>query len=86
MLFEDLERGAGSFLIVESLEHIDGQTYVQAVRREDGGYAVEYRAGGPLAHFGTVVRDFRQAHQLVTGWAFDVPAWRDLASWTPVGP
>jgi hypothetical protein len=39
----DIETGEGSFLIVERVAHVNGQTYCQAQRLEDGRYALEHR-------------------------------------------
>ncbi len=83
MLLEDIEAGEGTYLIVDSLADQTNQTYVQTSRNADGTYVVEYRNGGPEKHFGTVVRDMRAAHALVTGWAFDLPGWRDTDRWSP---
>lgn len=59
-------------------------TYAQTSRNDDGTYVVEYRDGGPARHFGTVAKDMRSAHALVTGWAQERPDWRDSATWRPV--
>lgn len=84
MMFEDVEAGESSFLIVDRLADTSGQTYAQISRNADGSYIVEYRDGGPERHYGTVVSDMRSAHSLVTGWAFDLPGWRESARWQSV--
>lgn len=84
MMFEDMEAGEGTFLIVDALQDSTGQTYAQTSRNPDGSYVVEYRDGGPDQHFGTEVADMRSAHALVTGWAQERPDWRDSATWRPV--
>ena len=84
LMFEDIEGGAGTYLIVDSLEDSTGQTYAQTSRNDDGTYIVEYRDGEPDRHFGTVVNDMRSAHALVTGWAQGRPGWQDSATWRPV--
>jgi hypothetical protein len=84
MMFQDIEAGESSFLIVETLTDPSGQTYVQASRNPDGSYIVEYRVGGPEHHYGTVVHDMRSAHSLVTAWSFDQPRWRESAPWRRV--
>ena len=84
MMFEDIEAGESSFLIVERLADPSGQTYVQASRNPDGSYVVEYRDGGPERHYGTVANDMRSGHSLVTGWAFNLPGWRESAPWRSV--
>ena len=84
MMFEDLEAGEGTFLIVDSLRDPTGQTYAQTSRNPDGTYVVEYRDGGPDLHFATVVDDMRSAHEVVTGWVQERPGWRDSATWRPV--
>ena len=52
-MFQDLEAGQGTFLIVESLADASGQTFVQAARGDDGTYVVEYRQGSADQHFQT---------------------------------
>ncbi|CAM3490623.1 hypothetical protein NOZE110980_00380 [Nocardioides zeicaulis] len=84
MMFEDIEAGHGTFLIVESLVDQSGQTYAQSSRNDDGTYVVEHRDGRPDRHFGTTVADMRIAHGLVTGWAFNLPEWDKSATWTPI--
>lgn len=83
-LLEDIESGEGTFLVVTRTADASGQTYAQALRRDDGSYLVEHREGGPDAHFGTVVADVRAAHALLAGWAFEKDGWSDSATWTPV--
>ncbi len=84
LLFEDLEAGEGTFLIVESVGDTDGQTYVQAARSGDGTYVVEYRQGSADQHFQTTAPDFSEAHALVMMWAFGMPGLHARAAWTRV--
>lgn len=84
MMFEDIEAGESTYLIVDSLRDSTNQTYAQTSRNEDGTYIVEYRDGGPERHYGTVAPDMRSAHALITGWAFAVLGWRDSATWEPL--
>ena len=84
LMFQDLEAGKGSFLIVEALTDPSGQTFVQAARGGDGTYVVEYRQGGADQHFRTAARDFSEAHVLVTIWAFGRPGLHERAVWTRV--
>jgi hypothetical protein len=84
MMFEDIEAGGSTYLIIDSLQDSTSQTYAQTSRNDDGTYIVEYRDGGPDRHFGTVAQDMRSAHALITGWAFGVPGWRDSATWQAV--
>lgn len=84
MMLEDIEAGESTYLIVGSLRDPTGQTYMQTSRNVDGTYLVEYRDGGPEHHYGTVARDMRAAHALLTGWAYEVPGWRDSAAWETV--
>jgi hypothetical protein len=80
-LLSDIERGDEEFFVVERLASVDGQTYAQ-VRRTDGGqYQVEHRDGGPDRHFQVFTPDMRLAHTLITGWAFELPGWREAVSW-----
>ncbi len=84
ILFEDIESGQGRFGIIERTTDPSGQTYAQAVGRDDGSYFVEHREGDAEHHYGTVVPDMRAAHQLLIGWAFQLPGWRDQAGWSQV--
>jgi hypothetical protein len=81
LMFQDLEAGRGTFLIVESLANPSGQTFVQAARGDDGTYVVEYRQGSSDQHFQTTAPDFREAHALVTTWAFGIPGLHERATW-----
>ncbi|WP_273652770.1 hypothetical protein [Cellulomonas fimi] len=78
LLFEDIESGDGTWLVVENLTDRSHQTYAQCARQDDGSYEVEHRAGSADRHFTTTVLDFRAAHEVVTAWAFDLPGWQDL--------
>ena len=84
VMFQDIEAGRGSYLILDALADTTGQTYAQTSRNTDGSYLVEYRDGTADRHFGTTAEDMRAAHELLVGWAFKVPGWRDAATWTPV--
>jgi hypothetical protein len=46
------------------------QTYAQVLRDHDGTYLVERRLGTEETHEATRVPDMREAHQLLTRWAF----------------
>jgi hypothetical protein len=87
-LLQDIEAGEGNFLIVERTTDPSGETYAQALRRDDGSYVFEHREGDADHHYGTTVEDFRAAHELITGWAFRLPGWSDQATWSqvPLGP
>jgi len=77
-------RLAASFLIVERTTDPSGHTYAQALRRDDGSYLVEHRDGDAGHHYGTIVADMRTAHQLLTGWAFQLPGWSSHATWSQI--
>lgn len=81
MMFEDIEMGFGSYLIVEDLGDSTSQTYAQTCRNDDGTYIVEYRDGGPTQHYGTTVADMRAAHELILGWMWQLPGWHESATW-----
>ena len=85
-MFQDLEAGLGTFLIVESVADASGQTFVQAARGDDGTYVVEYRQGTADQHFQTDAADFREAHTLVTTWAFGLPGLHERATWRRLDP
>jgi hypothetical protein len=80
-MFQDLEAGKGTFLIVESLADPSGHTFVQAARSDDGTYVVEYRQGSADEHFQASAPDFSEAHVLVTMWTFGMPGLLERATW-----
>ena len=84
MLVEDIERGDESYLIVERLSDSSGQSYIQTMRNEDGGFLVERRDGVPDKHFQTTASDFRHAHALIVAWAFGEPEVATPGEWLPV--
>ena len=84
MLLESVEAERSGYLIVDDLRDPSGQTYAQSSRNGDGTYVVEYRAGRADQHFRTAVPDMRAAHTVITGWAFDLPGWREITAWEPV--
>ena len=72
-LFEilaDIDAGEALWVIVERLDDPNRQTYAQALCDKDGTYLVERRLGTEATHEATRVPDMRQAHQLLTRWAF----------------
>ncbi|QBR94344.1 hypothetical protein EXE57_05960 [Nocardioides euryhalodurans] len=81
MMLVGVESGESSYLIVDVLDDDSGQTYAQTSRNDDGTYLVEYRDGGPDHHYGTTVDGMRAAHALIAAWAFQTPAWREMANW-----
>jgi hypothetical protein len=83
-MFQDLEAGKGTFLIVESRSDPSGQTFVQAARSDDGTYVVEYRQGSADQHFQASAPDFSEAHALVTMWALGIPGLHERATWRRV--
>lgn len=83
MLFEEVEEGESTWLIIERLTDSTGQTYFQSAKDGDG-YVVEYRDGGPLRHFGAHVPDFRAAHGIASTWAFGLPGLTEAAEWQRV--
>jgi hypothetical protein len=84
LFLEDIEAGSGTFLIVERTADPDGLTYIQTLRQDDGSYIVEHREGGQETHLGTTVPDMREAHRVLTAWAFELPDWADGLDWSPV--
>jgi hypothetical protein len=74
-----------TFLIVERLSDATGNSYAQTLRSVvDGTYLVEYQDGSLDKHYACDGVDYRTAHTLLAGWAFDVPGWRDRVSWSRV--
>lgn len=84
LLVEDIERGDESYLIVERLNDSSGQTYLQTIRNEDGGYLVERRDGSADKHFQTRASDYKYAHALIAAWAFGERGVGTPDEWMPV--
>jgi hypothetical protein len=84
LLLQDIEAGAGDFLIVERATDPRGETYAQVLRTDDSSYVVEHREGDAENHYSTVVPDMRAAWEMLTGWAFQRPGWDEEASWSRV--
>lgn len=83
-LMSDIERGDEEFFVVEQLVGAPYQEYAQVRRADHGQYQVEHRDGCPDRHFQVFTPDMRLAHKLVTGWAFELPGWREAASWNRI--
>jgi hypothetical protein len=72
------------FLVVERHDRPSAwQHFIQAYREDDGTFRVEFREGGPEAHFEARGADAAQVRQVVTAWAFDQPGWRERLRWEP---
>jgi hypothetical protein len=81
-LLETVASEGSDFLIVERTSDPNGETYAQSALGPDDRLIVEYRAGDRQHHYRTVAPDLRTAWQLLAGWAFDRPGWREQASWS----
>lgn len=74
-----------SFLIVERLEPGRAGHFMQTVMGPEGApWILEYREGAQETHHSTSLESSRAVHDVLTGWAFDLPGWRDGLTWTPV--
>ena len=69
-LLSAIAAGKAEWVIVEKVDALDGQTYAQAIRLEDGSFQVERRLGSPQTHETAIGLDMRAAHELLTAWAF----------------
>ncbi|MEV6971014.1 hypothetical protein AB0M47_38520 [Hamadaea sp. NPDC051192] len=70
------------FLVVERHDRPSAwQHFIQAYREDDGTFRVEFREGGPEAHFEARTPDADQVRLVVTAWAFDLPGWRERLPW-----
>lgn len=58
------------------------QIFIQAYRHQDGTFQLEYRDGGPGAHFEFQTRDQTVAAELMWAWATAYPAWRNTVEWS----
>jgi hypothetical protein len=55
--------------------------YVQTYRDEDGTYQLEYRDGGPDAHFACRTRNSGLVADVMWAWATREPRWRTAVAW-----
>lgn len=84
-VFERIGADGDRFAVVErDREPREANTYVQALRWEDGVYEVEHREGGPERHFGALVHEPERVVELVLDWIRDGDAWRGAVDWQPV--
>lgn len=83
MLLEDVEGGAGTWVLVERTSDSSGQTYAQCLRLADGSYQLKHRDGNADRHFVSRAPGFRDAHTFLTAWSFDLPTWR-VRAWAPL--
>ncbi|MGY3338105.1 hypothetical protein ACVW0K_004204 [Streptomyces filamentosus] len=91
-LLADMSLGC-RFLVVRRLDRDPpDQHYMQVYLDDDLSYQVEYRAGGPDAHFQAWIPRTHEVFavapvaEVLQGWAHDRPGWRDALSWTPWSP
>ncbi len=76
------------FLILDRVDGGDGERYMQICLSDDlGSYEIEYREGGPEAHFAAAISrdDEFGAHELAAGvlvqWAFGREGWQKAVTW-----
>ncbi|MEV4599109.1 hypothetical protein AB0K15_17055 [Amycolatopsis sp. NPDC049253] len=78
------QRTAGQFLIIERTAAPDVH-YIQSMRRPQGDYQIEYRAGGPQEHFQAYARNRPQVVEALWGWCTRATTWRERFEWTNIG-
>lgn len=85
MLFEDIEAGAEGSFVIERLVEPSGQACRVALCRETSPslscrcyrshdrpwWIIERREGSAEQHFVTGTFDMREAHEIVTEWAYE---------------
>ena len=69
------------FIVVVRTSDQSGQTYIQAIPSDDGGWLVERRDGRSDAHYRAQPADLRTVHAAMTAWAFQLPGWEDAVVW-----
>lgn len=84
ILLEDIRDQHELFLIVERTRDPSGQTYMQVIRTEDSKYQLEYRDGSADRHFFAITANMRDAHDVLTKWAFELPNWDTAMQWQPL--
>jgi hypothetical protein len=72
------------FLIVERHDRPSlWQHFIQAWFEDDRTYRVEFRDGGPEAHYQARAAEPEVVRRVVTAWAFDRAGWREALPWQP---
>ncbi|MEC3919196.1 DUF6928 family protein [Nocardia sp. CDC160] len=79
-LLLELTAPNNNFLILERLNA--EQEYIQTYRHPDDTFDLEYRDGGPHAHFHTTTGSRDQVIAAFTGWMEDRSGWRASFTWT----
>jgi hypothetical protein len=70
------------FLVVERHDRTSlWQHYMQAYLNDDGTYALEFREGGPQAHYRVATVKPDRAVEIVLRWSADEPGWREALPW-----
>ncbi|HEX7165640.1 MAG TPA: hypothetical protein VF230_01540 [Acidimicrobiales bacterium] len=88
-LFSQLGAETGGYLILEraDLPEQYAQTALEVKPKPSlhatGRYVVEYR-DGPHSHHQAFTEDASVVFDVLAGWAFDRPGWRDLVAWQPL--
>ncbi|WP_326566041.1 hypothetical protein VSH64_29750 [Amycolatopsis rhabdoformis] len=77
-------RTAGQYLIVER-KATPSLHYVQAMRRPEGNYQIEYRDGGPERHFQAYAKNRPQVVAALWGWTTRDTIWQERFEWTNIG-
>jgi hypothetical protein len=80
-LLGDVERGDEQFIVIERTSDPSGQTYMQAILGDGGGWLLERRDGRPDAHYRAASADLRTVHAAMTAWAFELPGWATAVLW-----
>lgn len=83
-LVAEVERsGTSGFLIVERRGR-QGETYLQASKRDAATWTIELRDGGPDRHYRADAADAAVVFASIMSWIADSTTWRSLA-WQKVG-
>jgi hypothetical protein len=80
-LVERIGRKDDQFLVVERIPQVP-ECFIQVWHETGGDYQLEHRAGGPDAHFQSMVATADRVAELMTGWARDEEGWDAGTEWT----
>ena len=83
-LMLDIEKGREVYMILDRIADGSGQTYAQVIRGETGRWIVERRDGSPEHHYECSFDGMREAHRVLTNWAFDLHRDDEHDPWTHV--
>jgi hypothetical protein len=72
------------YFILERVGSSDSH-YMQVLKKPNGVFQLEYRAGGPSEHYQTQTKSRDKIVSALSGWRNEESAWRDDFEWQSIG-